>query len=273
MFRKSKILAKIRAGQVARVCSTGSPIIMFPSLAAHFHYDGIWMDGEHRVWEPREIDAMLGRHYAADVDCLWRPATKEKNALYRLLEDGATGLMIPHVGTPDEARALVNAVKFPPLGDRGFCGGGRDANFWIGKPDDYTDQANRETFLMVQIETPEALENVDAIAAVPGVDLLFLGPGDMSLRLGCTAAVNDPTMLEVQKKVAAAAHAHGKAWGRPVGSAADARVIIELGARLVAYGSEFGALYKHLADCSAEFDEMLNEVCGKSAKPTDGKAY
>jgi 4-hydroxy-2-oxoheptanedioate aldolase len=203
---------------------------------------------------------------------MWRPATKEKNALYRLLEDGAAGLMIPHVGTPDEARALVRAIKFPPLGDRGFCGGGRDADFWVGKPEDYTDRANHETFLTVQIETPDALAQVDAIAAVPGVDILFLGPGDMSLRLGCTAAVNDPRMLEVQKQIAAAARKHGKAWGRPVGGAADARTIIELGAQLVAFGSEFGALHQHLSECAAKFDEILDEVSGEPRKPGE-KTY
>src|SRR5262249_10880492 len=156
-MRRSKILAKIRAGKIARVCSTGSPIAMYPALAAHFHYDGIWLDAEHRVWEPREIETMLARHHAADIDCLCRPCTKEKNALYRLLEDGAAGLMIPHVGSADEARALVRSIKFPPLGDRGYCGGGRDADFWVGAPSDYVEQANRETFLTVQIETPDAL--------------------------------------------------------------------------------------------------------------------
>lgn len=270
-MRRSRILAKIRGGRVARVCATGSPIAMFPALAAHFHYDGIWLDAEHRVWDPREVDAMLARHHAADIDCLWRPPTKEKNALYRLLEDGASGLMIPHVGSPDEARALVKAIKFPPLGDRGFCGGGRDASFWVGKADDYTEQANRETFLTVQIETREALEQVEAIAAVPGVDMLFLGPGDMSLRLGCTAAVTDPKMLEVQKTVAAAARRHGKAWGRPVGTAEDAKVIIGLGAQLVAFGSEFGGLHKHLSECAAQFDELLNEVSGAPA-PSSAEA-
>ncbi len=262
MFRPSKILAKLRAGKVARVCCTGSPLAMFPALAAHFHYDGIWVDGEHRVWDPREVETMIARHHAADIDCLWRPPTKEKSALYRLLEDGAAGLMIPHVGTADEARALVQAVKFPPLGDRGFCGGGRDAQFWVGAPKDYLAQANRETFLTVQIETPQSVENVDAIAAVPGVDVLFLGPGDMSLRLGCTPEVNDPQMMVVQQTIAAAARKHGKAWGRPVGSAEAARTIIDLGAQLVVLGSEFGALHKHLSECADQFDALLNEVSG-----------
>ncbi len=199
-MRPSKVLAKIRAGQVARICCTGSPIAFFPAIAAHFRYDGIWVDAEHRVWEGREVETMLGRHHAADIDCVWRAPTKEKNSLYRLLEDGASGLMIPHVGSAEEARALVNAMKFPPLGDRGFCGGGRDASYWIGKPADYIEQANHETFLVAQIETPASLENIDAIAAVPGVDILFLGPGDMSLRLNCTPGVNDPAMMAVQQK-------------------------------------------------------------------------
>ena len=91
-MRKSKVLAKLRAGKVARICCTGSPIAFFPAVAAHYHYDGIWLDGEHRAWEAREIETMLGRHHAADIDCMWRPPTKEKNGLYRLLEDGAADL-------------------------------------------------------------------------------------------------------------------------------------------------------------------------------------
>lgn len=271
-MRRSKVLAKIRSGQVARICCTGSPIAFFPAIAAHFKYDGIWLDAEHRVWDPREAETMLGRHHAADIDCIWRSSTKEKNSLYRLLEDGAAGLMIPHVGSAEEARALVNAMKFPPLGDRGFCGGGRDADYWIGKPDDYTDAANRETCLVAQIETPAALANAEEIAAVPGVDILFLGPGDMSLRLGCTPAVNDPVMFDVQKQIAAACRKHGKAWGRPVGSAADAKTIIELGAQFVVLGSEFGALHAHLSACAADFDSVLSEISGQTAIPT-GKTY
>lgn len=267
-MRRSKVLAKIRASQVARICCTGSPIAFFPAIAAHFRYDGIWVDAEHRVWEGHEAETMLGRHHAADIDCVWRAPTKEKNSLYRLLEDGASGLMIPHVGSAEEARALVNAMKFPPLGDRGFCGGGRDASYWIGKPADYIEQANRETFLVAQIETPAALENIDAIAAVPGVDVLFLGPGDMSLRLNCTPGVNDPVMMEVQQKIATAARKHGKAWGRPIGTAADAKTIIDLGAQFVVHGSEFGALHQHLSQCAAEFDEVLAEGSAAPGVPT-----
>ncbi len=246
----------------------GSPIATLPAVGAHFRYDGVWVDGEHRAWEAREIDSMIARHHAADIDCMWRPSTKEKNSLYRLLEDGASGLMIPHVGTAEEARELVQAVKFPPLGNRGIDGAGRDADFLVGTPVDYVEQANRETFLVVQIETPEALEHAEAIAAVSGVDVLFLGPGDMSLRLGCSAAVDDPKLMEAQKKIAAAARKHGKTWGRPVGEAKDVRTIVQLGAQFVCFGGEFKALHQHFSECARQFDEVLAEFAGVTPAPT-----
>jgi 4-hydroxy-2-oxoheptanedioate aldolase len=258
MIRTSKVLSKLRAGQVARICSVGGLLRYFPRLAAEFRYDGIWVDAEHRSWDAAEIAAMMALHRLADIDCLWRPGTIEKTGLYRLLEDGATGLMIPHVSTPARAQELVQAVKFPPLGDRGLDGAGLDADFYVGKPVDYTDQANRETFLVVQIETPQALENVEAIAAVPGVDVLFLGPGDLSLRLGCSPAVDDPVMHDAQQRIAAAAVRYGRAWGRPVGNASDARAVVQLGGQLIAFGNDFWAVKEHLANCAAELDSILS---------------
>ena len=256
-MRRSKVLAKIRAGKVARVCSLTHFLPFFPKMAAHFQFDGVWVDGEHRPFDPREAQTLMAYHHLADVDCLWRPPTLEKTLLYRFLEDGAAGLMIPHVSTPEKAQQLVQAVKFPPLGDRGLDGSGLDGNFYLNLPATYPQDANRETFLVVQIETPQALENVEAIAAVPGVDVLFLGPGDMSLRLGCSPAVNDPKMMDAQKRIAAAAKKHGKAWGRPVGTAEDAKVIIDLGAQLVAFGSMHWAIFRHLQACQDDFNKLL----------------
>jgi 2-keto-3-deoxy-L-rhamnonate aldolase RhmA len=104
------------------------------------------------------------------------------------------------------------------------------------------------------------------------VDILFIGPGDMSLRLGCTPSVNDPVMMDVQKQIAAACQKHGKAWGRPVGTAADAKTLIDLGAQFIVHGAEFSAVCAHFAVCSAEFDSILGEVAGALAIPA-GKTY
>ncbi len=259
-MRSSKVLAKIRAGKVARICSFANFLPFVPKLAAHSGYDGVWVDAEHRAFDARETQSLIAYHHMADIDCMWRPPTKEKGALYRLLEDGAAGLMIPHVSTPEVARQLVQAVKFPPIGDRGLDGSGIDGNFYINLPPTYPQDANRETFLVVQIETPEALENAEAIAAVPGVDVLFLGPGDMSLRLGCSPSPTDAKMMDAQKRIAEAARQHGKTWGRPVGTAEDAKVIVDLGAQLVAYGSIHWAIVRHLAECQRDFDTLLGDA-------------
>ena len=256
-MRRSKVLAKLRAGKVARICSVTNYLPFFPAMAAHFGYDGVWVDGEHRPFDTREAQALIAFHHLADIDCMWRPPTLEKTLLYRLLEDGAAGLLIPHVSTPDRAQQLVQAVKFPPLGDRGLDGSGLDGNFYINLPATYPQDANRETFLAVQIETPQALENVEAIAAVPGVDVIFLGPGDLSLRMNCAPAVNDPQMMAAQKTIAAAARKHGKAWGRPVGTVEDAKTIVDLGAQLVVYGSAYWAISRHLQQCQAQLDKLL----------------
>ena len=259
MFRPSKVLAKIRAGGVARICSTGHKLPFYPSVAAHFGYDGVWVCAEHNAWDARECEAMLLQHRLAGIDCIWRTPTLEKSGIARLLEDGATGLMFPHVSTVEKARALVEHAKFPPLGERGLDGGGLDASHWVGRPADYLEKANSETFLVAQIETPLAVANVDAIAAVPGLEILFIGPGDLSLRLGCGASVQDAKLRGAVETVAAACRRQGKAWGMPAGSIADAKIVVDLGGQFLAFGSAFWAIRTHLDECAAQLDALLGK--------------
>lgn len=263
-MRSSKVLAKIRAGKVARICATGHFIPFYPRHAANFGYDGIWVDGEHRAFDPREVEAFLAYHHLADIDCLWRAPTLEKTGLYRLLEDGAAGLIIPHVSTPEKAKMLVEAMKFPPLGDRGIDSAGLDADFMVNLPPTYREDANRETCLVVQIETIQAVENVEAIAAVPGVDVLMMGPGDLTARLGCKNDPSHPKFAAAQNKIAQAAKKHGKAWGRPASSADDVKALNAAGAQFIIFGSDFDAIYSHLAANQDVFDRILGE--GKAAK-------
>ncbi len=230
-----------------------------PALAAHFGFDGVWVDAEHGNWDPSTVKAMLAHTKAADVDCLFRPSTLEKSGLARCLEDGATGLMIPHVSTAERARYLAECCKFPPLGDRGLDGAGIDGDFWVGRSGNYTQDANEQTFLCCQIETPQALANVEAIAAQPGVGMLFLGPGDMSLRLGCQPSLRDPVLFEAFKRVSAACHANGKALGLPVGDGEMAKKAVDHGANLIAFGGEFFAVHDKLQACAQHLDAALGE--------------
>lgn len=253
-MRKSKTLAKIRAGEPVRMCVLGHFIPPYVHMAARAGFDCIWLDLEHKLIDEREVQSILTQFHLADIDCMLRVPTREKTRLYRYLEDGATGLMVPHVSTVEEAEALVNATKFPPLGDRGLDGVGFDAYYALGDRTAYTDHANRETFLVVQIETPQAVDNAEMIAALDGITGLFVGPGDLGFRL--SKFQNMPSLDECVERVAHAAAQYGKAWGMPAQTEEQLKKYHAMGAQLLAHGSEYGAL-KGMLDASARhFDAV-----------------
>ena len=131
-MRTSKVLKKFRAGHFARFCALGHFIPFFVRHAAHQKYDGIWLDLEHRAMNDREVQALLAMCHAHDIDCMVRPPTLERTRLYRYLEEGASGLMIPFTSDVEIARRVVDAVKFPPDGNRGMDGAGLDADYGLG---------------------------------------------------------------------------------------------------------------------------------------------
>jgi len=254
-LRKSRAMARVRAGEVVRSAVLGHYIPSFVCHAAEAGYDCIWLDMEHRTWTAREIQSLMPLFHLYDIDCMLRPPTLEKTGLYRFLEDGVTGLMIPHVPTAERAKSLVDAVKFPPVGDRGLDNAGFDSGFLrSGDAQAYTEWANRETFLTIQIETPEAVANVDQIAAVKGVDFLFVGPGDLGLRLS-QAGDHDGSQLEAAfEKVAAAAKANGIAWGCPASGPEMIEKRRIQGAQYLANSGDFMTLKNGLLAGIKQFD-------------------
>ncbi len=251
-MRKSKTLARIRKNETVRMCCLGHFMPFFVSHAAHVGFDCIWLDLEHRNFSDREVQTLLVHSHLHDIDIMVRPATTEKTRLYRYLEDGAAGLMIPHVNTVEKAKSLVDAVKYPPIGDRGLDGAGLDADYYLGNVDEFVKHANQETFLVVQIETLQALENVNEIAALPGLDGLFVGPGDLNLRL----KLNDVgvTLESAYERVAAASKQHGKAWGCPVGTPEILKKRQQQGGQLLNHGGDFGAIMEMLKNSIAAFN-------------------
>lgn len=255
-MRNSKALTRIRNAEAVRICTLGHFIPAYVCHAAQAGFDCIWLDMEHRCFDVRQVQALLAYCHLYNIDCMVRPPTLEKTGLYRFLEDGATGLLIPHVSTPEKAQMLVDSVKFPPIGDRGLDNAGIDSDFLSHDFDTYVDHANRETFLVVQIETLQAIEYVNEIAAVNGVDGLFVGPGDLGLRLGRGNASYD--LEDAISCVAESAERHGKAWGLPVGSLEELEQMRALGAQLLVHGGEFRALRDMLQRCAADFDRALS---------------
>ena len=258
-MRKSKVLAKWRAGEFARFCGLGHFIPFYIQHAAHNKFDGIWLDLEHRNFDLREVQHLLALCHLYDIDCMVRPPTIQRSRLYRYLEDGAAGLMIPFVSDAEKARAIVQATKFPPLGNRGLDGTGLDADFGRerGKPGDtFVQDANRETFIVAQIEEPEAVANAEAIAAVEGIDALFVGPADLGLRLD-TYPQFGMTLDEAVAIVAAAAKKHGKVWSRTASSIEEVETYWRQGSLMIPHGADF-TLTQVLAAAGDELDRMLD---------------
>jgi 2-keto-3-deoxy-L-rhamnonate aldolase RhmA len=236
------------------MCSLGHYMPAFIQHAAVNGFDCIWLDLEHRHIDDHQVQALIAYGHLFDIDIMVRPSTTERGRLYRYLEDGAAGLMVPHVSTVEKAEMLIEAVKFPPIGNRGLDGAGLDGDFYQHSADDYVAHVNRETFLVVQIETPQAVKIVDSIAAVRGVDGLFVGPGDLSLRL--RQMPDAPSLDDCCRCVAEAAHRHRKAWGIPVSSREQLQEFADRGAQILARGGDYGAMLQALRECGADFQDV-----------------
>ncbi len=257
-MRKSRTAARIRAKNVARACGMSS---VFPPLiryAAEFEFDTIWLDLEHRSIRDSDVTSLLAMAHRYDIDCLVRPPTREKGRLYRYLEDGATGLIIPNVASVEEAQELVQATKFPPIGDRGIDGSGLDNDFALENMSGYAERANSETLLIIQIESPVAVRKINEIAAVPGIDGLFMGPADLQLRL--QNEDENISLDEAILRVAKAAAENGIFWGIPCGSREQLESFLSKGAQLLVYGSDFTAVTQSLKQRSEEFKAVLEKL-------------
>jgi 4-hydroxy-2-oxoheptanedioate aldolase len=257
-MRKSKMLAKFRSGGFARVCGLGHNLPFFIRYAAHFKFDGIWLDLEHRAMDPREVQQLIALCLYNDIDCMVRPPTLERTKLYRYLEDGAAGFLMPLVSDPQMASDIVQAAKYPPIGNRGMDGAGLDGDYGISvwfPESTYNADANRETFILTQVETPQAVANAEEIASIEGIDGLFVGPADLNLRIATMPAGKKIDFEKSIEKVAAAAEKHGKVWGITAGSVEQIKRYRAMGAQMVPWGGDF-ALMNVLKNASLELDEV-----------------
>jgi 4-hydroxy-2-oxoheptanedioate aldolase len=261
-MRHSKVMAKLRAGKPVKVAQMGFFVPPMVAYAAQLGYDGIWLDLEHRPMDAREIQALLVHFHLYDIDCILRPPTREKAQLYRYLEDGTAGLIIPHVNDAESARDLVQKVKFPPLGDRGIEGNSLETNFGLdiaGNRERIADHALRETFLIIQIETPGALAQVEQISAVPGLDGLFLGPADLGLRMRHVPEPERVTQEAAMQRLAEVCRAHGLAWGSMPRHLDDVRLQAQLGGQLQIWGHDLRILKGGLTQASRELSDIVGE--------------
>ena len=256
-MRKSKILAKVRAGQPARLAKMGYFLPPFVAYAAKLGFDGIWLDMEHFNFDDREVQALMAFFHLYDIDWVVRPPTREKARLYRYLEDGATGFVIPHVNDVETARDLVQSVKFPPVGDRGIHGRGLEANFGLDGKEALVENALHETFILVQIETPGALAQAEAMAAIPGVDGLYVGPADLGLRLKLLPEAEQIHVNNAIDQVSRICRQQGKLWGSLAATEDDLVLQRDLGSQFIVWGEDARILPPGLTAAKEDLDRIF----------------
>jgi 2-keto-3-deoxy-L-rhamnonate aldolase RhmA len=161
----------------------------------------------------------------------------------RVLDAGAQGLMLPRVEGPAEVEKFVSYLKYPPGGRRGMAAGLGNTDFQWVKTRDYIDFINKEILVIVQIETKEAVENLEVLAGVEGVDVFFIGPEDLSIALGLPGQQSHPTVVAVIDQIIAAANRRNIKTGIPTSDPAALPLLRDRGMRLITYGSDVEFLY------------------------------
>jgi 4-hydroxy-2-oxoheptanedioate aldolase len=226
--------AKLKAGGTVHGCFVRYPD---PSLIEYLGYqpwDFLMFDGEHGTLEPRDCENLVRAAELRGVTPIVRVPTNLPATILRLLDTGAQGLHVPWVNSGPEAEAAVRAVKYHPRGVRGLAGV-RAADFGQAGPlVDYVRQANAETLVVIHIETADAVERLPEIVAVDGVDVIFIGPTDLSHSYGQPGNPQHPTVQVAMQRIIDTVASTNLALGILVTSSTAAREWRQRGARYIA---------------------------------------
>ena len=220
-------------------------------LAAHAGFDYLVLDMEHGLGDEGAVLRMIRSLNGFETATIVRIPYLRIEYVKKVLDFGAAGIMCPMVETAQDAKDIVDFMRYPPEGKRGFTGASRASGY--GKDfKDYFARSNADLLCVVQIENANGLENIDAISAVEGVDVLFVGHSDLSLNLGCYSRFDDKKMIEAELAVLAAARKHGKIAGMMLKSGMNAQSSIDRGFTSLVLGTDIACL-------RSAYSKLLNE--------------
>ncbi|HVU87561.1 MAG TPA: aldolase/citrate lyase family protein [Pirellulales bacterium] len=252
-MRTSKIKAKLARNEPALCTQLHLTDPSVFELASLMGFDGLWMDLEHHGYSVETAGQLMRAARVGTSDIVARPAKGEFMRMGRLLEMGAQAIMYPRCDDAREAAEVVRWSKFAPLGTRGFDGGSADALYTAAAMREYLEHANRESFILIQLEDQRAIEHAEEILATPGVDALLLGPADFSILGGFPLEFDHPQISKALEKIAAAARNTGKHWARTVGTPEQAGQALEMGARLLFHNADIVTIKRGLENIQAQF--------------------
>ena len=226
---------RLSAGQLALGCFVRSPDPTLAEYVASGGWDFLVFDGEHGTVSLEDVPNLVRACDVRGVTSFVRVPTREPGVVLRCLDAGAGGIIYPWVSDSDQARSAVRFAKYAPLGNRGLAGN-RSIDWSTNR--ETIGRANDSTMVVVQVETSEAVDNVEDLCRVDGVDVLFIGPSDLSQSLGVPGEIDHPLVREAVAHVAAAVRRSDKHLGLFAGTTEAAAKGVEHGARFVATSVE-----------------------------------
>ena len=243
-----------------RALKAGTPQIgLWSSLSSNYSveviagagFDWILLDTEH---SPADLENLLGQLQAAapyPAHPVVRVPWNDMVTMKRVLDIGAQSLLVPYVSTPAEAQSAVSYTRYPPAGVRGVAGTTRATRF--GRVKDYAKRAHEEICVLVQVETQAALDNIEAICEIEGIDGVFIGPADLHASMGHTGEIANPKVKPLIDQAIRRIRKCGRAPGILTPSEGDARHWLECGALFVAVGADVGILARGAEALAAKF--------------------
>jgi 4-hydroxy-2-oxoheptanedioate aldolase len=246
LFKRALAAGRVQVGVWS---SLSSPVAA--EIVAGSGFDWVLLDTEHSPTELATVLQQLQAVQGTATSAVVRPAWNDPVMFKRLLDIGVQSLLVPFVQNADEARRAVAATRYPPQGIRGVATTTRATRY--GRVDDYLTRAHDEICVIVQIETSPALAALEAIAAVDGVDGLFIGPGDLAADMGHLGNSAHPDVRRAIDDAIRRIRQTGKAAGILAPVEADARRWLELGCNVLAVGSDAGLLARQADALAAKF--------------------
>lgn len=260
-MRMSRVLQKLRAGDAAFSFKLNLTCARAAEIAAFKGFDCIWVDMEHTACDWSVVEQQIHASKVHDADVMVRVSRGGYSDYIRPLELDAAGILVPHIQSVQDARDVARMTRFHPVGRRPVDSGNADGAYCNIPYLEYLHDANEKRFVGVQIEDPEPLDDVEEIARVEGIDIIYFGPADFGHGIGAPGDPKNPRLIDARKRVADAALAAGKFAGT---TAAPDTVedILALGYRFVNVGADVLGLSTYCDDCLAAAKAARDRIVG-----------
>jgi 4-hydroxy-2-oxoheptanedioate aldolase len=237
-LKTNKTKARLKAGEAVFGCFVRYPNASLVEFLGYQNWDFIIFDGEHGTLDATNCEHMVRAAELRDLTPIARVPNDQPSTILRYLDTGAQGLHVPWVNSAEEASRVIQSVKYQPLGMRGLAGV-RAADYGQLTPfSEYVQQANRETLVAIHIESMESVERLPDIVQVEGLDVIFIGPTDLSHSLGVAGQMDHPKLKETMQQIAEIVTQSDVALGLLVGNAQAAQQWRQRGARYITVAFE-----------------------------------